>query len=416
MSAVRRVDLVTARRLAIAEQRLAGPPPRSSPAKVLDVIRSIRCVQLDPISVVARSPLLVLRSRLDGFQPKHLDRLLFKDHSLFEYWAHAASIVLTEDYPIFRYRMRNWPGPGGWSDRVHGWIQLNAKLRRSVLSDLRRRGPLRLRDFTDSSVESWESSGWTRDRNVDQMVRFLWMQGKVMVADRNGLEKWWDLTERVLPEAVRRVRLSDAQVARRAIELSLRCLGVGTAAHIRGHFTHGYPGLPSILQGFERGGLVERVEVVRAGAPLRGDWYVHREDLPLLERIERGRWEPRTTMLSPFDNLLHDRTRLRDVFGLDYKMEIYVAAAKRRHGYYSMPVLDGDRFIARVDPANDREGSRLLVRHLVPEPGVKADAANARAVSTAVYDLADWVGAERVDVDRSVPAAWRRALGSRPLR
>jgi uncharacterized protein len=413
MTALRRIDVGTARRLAIAKQRLAGPPPRSSPAKVLDVIRSIRCVQLDPISVVARSPLLVLRSRLDGFRPTQLDRLLFRDHSLFEYWAHAASIVLSEDYAIFRYRMRNWTrtGPGAWSDRTRDWIRSNAKLRRSVLSELRRRGPLRVRDFTDHSVESWESSGWTRDRNVDQMVRFLWIQGKVMVADRNGLEKWWDLTERVLPDAVRRERLSDAQVARRAIELSLRCLGVGTAAHVRGHFTHGYPGLPAILQGFERIGLAQRVEVVREGVPMRGDWYVHREDLPLLERIERGRWEPRTTMLSPFDNLMHDRKRLLDLFGLDYKMEIYVAAVKRRHGYYSMPVLHGDRFLARVDPANDREGSRLIVRHVVPEPGVKADAGNALVVSNAVHDLAAWLGAERVDVERSVPSAWRRALG-----
>jgi uncharacterized protein len=411
MSATRQIDVTTARRLAIAKQRLAGPEPRSSPAKVLDVVRSIRCVQLDPISVVARSPLLVLRSRLGDFQPKHLDRLLFRDRSLFEYWAHAASIVLTEDYPIFRYRMRHWPGPGVWSDRVRDWIELNAKLRRSILSELRRRGPLRLRDFPDRSVESWESSGWTRDRNVDQMVRFLWIQGKVMVADRNGLEKWWDLTERVLPEPVRRERLSDTQVARRAIELSLRCLGVGTANHVRGHFTHGYPGLVSILQGFERSGLVERVDVVRDGARQPGVWYVHRDDLPLLERIDRGRWEPRTTMLSPFDNLLHDRKRLLDVFGIDYKMEIYVAAAKRRHGYYSMPVLHGDRFLARVDPAADRQASRLIVRQLVPEPGVKADAANTAAVSSAVHELAGWVGAEYLDVDHSVPAAWRRALG-----
>jgi uncharacterized protein len=409
--ALRRIDVGTARRFAIAKQRLAGPLPRSSPAKVLDVIRSIRCVQLDPISVVARSPLLVLRSRIGDFQPNHLDRLLYRDRSLFEYWAHAASIVLSEDYPIFRYRMRNWPGPGRWSDRVYDWIQLNTKLRRSVLSDLRQRGPLRLRDLTDHSVESWESSGWTRDRNVDQMVRFLWMQGKVMVAERNGLEKWWDLAERVLPVAVRRERMTDAQVARRALELSLRCLGIGTAAHVRGHFTHGYPGLPAILQGFDRSGLIERVEVVQDGAARPGTWYVHREDLPLLDRIERGRWEPRTTMLSPFDNLLHDRKRLLDLFGLDYKMEIYVAAVKRRHGYYSMPVLHGDRFLARVDPANDWENSRLIVRHVVPEPGVKADAANTGAVSSAVHDLAEWLGAERVDVDRSVPHAWRRALG-----
>jgi uncharacterized protein YcaQ len=406
--AVRRVDLGTARRLAIAKQRLAGAPPRSSPAKVLDVVRSIRCVQLDPISVVARSPLLVLRSRLDGFDPRHLDRLVYRDRSLFEYWAHAASIVLSEDFAIHRYRMRQWPGSGAWADRVRTWIEQNASLRRSILSALRRRGPLRIRDLADTSVEGWRSSGWTADRNVDQMVRFLWVQGKVMVSDRRGLEKWWDLTERILPENVRRQRLRDADVARRAIELSLRCLGIGTAPHVAGHFTHRYPGLPAVLADFERRGVVERVEVMRDGTRLAGTWYVHRDDVPLLDAIERGRWEPRITLLSPFDNLLHDRKRLSTVFDLDYRMEIYVPATKRRYGYYAMPVLHGDRFIARVDPAADRAGSRLLVRSVVPEPGVRPDRSNLAAVSTAVRDLAAWLGADAIEVSPSVPAPWRR--------
>lgn len=409
MPAARRIDLVTARRLAIAKQRLSGAPPRSSPAKVLDVVRSIRCVQLDPISVVARSPLLVLRSRLDGFEPRHLDTLVYRDRSLFEYWAHAASIVLTEDYAIHRLRMRSWPQPGAWGDRVRDWMERNAGLRRSILSELRRRGPLRIRDLADRSVESWVSTGWTRDRNVDQMVRFLWVVGKVLVADRKGLEKWWDLSERVLPDDVRGQRAREAEVVRRAVELSLRCLGVATAAQVRGHFTHRCP--PGVLEAFERRGLVERVDVVRDGARLPGVWYVHRDDLPLLESIERGRWRPRTTLLSPFDNLLHDRTRLSAMFGLDYRMEIYVPAAKRRHGYYSMPVLHGDRFIARVDPAADRERSRLLVRSVVPEPGVRADRESTDAVSTGVRDLATWLGATSIEVARSVSSPWRRALG-----
>jgi uncharacterized protein YcaQ len=406
--AIRQIDLATARRLAIAKQRLAGAPPRSTPRNVLDVVRSIRCVQLDPISIVARSPLLVLRSRLDAFEPRHLDRLVYSDRSLFEYWAHAASIVLSEDFAIHRYRMRRWPGDGAWGDRIRGWIESNSALKRSIVSALRRRGPLRIRDMADLSVESWKSSGWTADRNVDQMTRFLWMQGKVMVADRRGLEKWWDLAERVLPNDVRGLRLGDTQVAKRAIELSLRCLGAGTAQHVVGHFTHGYPGVPAILAAFERWGVVHRVDVVRDGSPLRGPWYVHRDDMPLLERIERGQWKPRTTVLSPFDNLIHDRKRLLTMFDVDYRMEIYVPAAKRKYGYYAMPLLDGDRFIARVDPAFDREGARLVVNAVVAEPGIRPGRSNAAAIATAVRDLATWLGATTIDVASSVPAPWRR--------
>ena len=411
MTTVRTIDLGTARRLAIAKQRLSGRAPRSSPATVLGVVRDIRCVQLDPISVVARSPLLVLRSRLPSFRPEHLDRLLWRDRSLFEYWAHAASIVLSEDYAIHRYQMRNYPLPGS---RFGEWAVRNDALRRSVLREVGRRGPLRLRDLDGNAVsEAWVSTGWTQERNVDQMVRFLWVQGKVMVARRRGLEKWWDRADRVLPaESLAGRALRDVEVTRRAAELSLRGLGVATPAHIKGHFTMDlYPGLPAVLERLERSGAIERIEVADDGARLPGTWFVHRDDLALLERIERGRWEPRTTLLSPFDNLIHDRKRSALLFDLDYRMEIYVPKAQRRYGYYAMPLLDGDRFVARVDPALDRERGRLLVHAVTPEEGVRPDRSNGATLAGAVHELAEWLGADRVEVTGVVPSAWRRSLG-----
>ena len=411
VTTLRTIDLDAARRLAIAKQRLSGRPLRSSPSAVLDVVRAIRCVQLDPISVVARSPLLVLRSRMPSFRPEHLDRLLWRDRSLFEYWAHAASIVLSEDYAIHRYQMRTWPPPGS---RFGAWAARNESLRRSILREVGRRGPVRLRDLDGNAVsEAWVSTGWTRDRNVDQMVRFLWVQGKVLVARRRGLEKWWDRTERVLPaEAMAGRPLRDAEVTRRAAELSLRALGVATVGHIKGHFTEGrYPGLSDALRRLEGSGAIERVEVGEGGSRLPGTWFVHRDDLALIERIERGRWEPRTTLLSPFDNLIRDRKRSALMFGLDYRMEIYVPRANRRYGYYAMPLLDGDRFLARVDPALDRDRGRLLVHAVTPENGVRPDRSTAATLAGAVHELAGWLGAERVEVTGAVPAAWRRALG-----
>jgi uncharacterized protein len=372
-------------------------------------------VQLDPISVVARSPLLVLRSRLPTFRPAHLERVVYRDRSMFEYWAHAASIVLTEDLPIHRYQMRNYPRVATpWGRRTARWMEQNAKLRRSILSDLRRNGPLRTRDLEDHADVQWESTGWTRARNVDQMIRFLWVQGKVFVADRRGLEKWWDLAERVLPDDAPTERLRDVDVTRRAAELSLRALGVATSRHITQHFTVDlYPELPRVLDGLERQGVVERVDVRDDGTSLKGAWFVHRDDLSMLERIERGRWAPRTTLLSPFDNLIYDRKRAQVVFGIDYRMEIYVPEAKRRFGYYAMPLLDGDRFLARVDSAHDRTGGRLVVKAIHPEPGVRAGAGNAAAVGGALGELATWLGVERIDLDGAAPAAWRRALDGR---
>ncbi len=122
-----------------------------------------------------------------------------------------------------------------------------------------------------------------------------------------------------------------------------------------------------MLDGLERRGAIERVDV--GGLP--GVWYVHRDDLPALERIERGAWRPRSTLLSPFDNLIHDRERTALLFGLDYRMEIYVPKAKRRYGYYAMPLLHGDRFVARVDPAVDRAAGRLVLNAVHAEDGVR---------------------------------------------
>jgi uncharacterized protein len=415
--ALRTGRLEDARRLAIAKQRLAGPAPRSSPAKVLDVIRSIRCVQIDPIAVVARSPLLVVRSRIPGFRREHLDRLLWRDRRLFEYWAHAASIVLTEDYPIHAWWMRTYFRPDGTSSttQVVEWMRSNDGLRRSILRQLRREGPLPSRAIADIASAPWRSTGWTNERNVDRMLAHLWRSGRILVAGRRGQEKLWDLAERVLPDDVPRERLSDLEVTRRAAERSFRGLGVATAAHIRGHFTTGrYPELPKVLAAFERDGVVERVEVRDGGAVLKGPWFVHRDDLPLLERIERGRWLPRTTLLSPFDNLIYDRKRAQVMFGIDYRMEIYVPKEQRRFGYYAMPLLHGDRFVARVDAAHDRAAGRLVVHAAHPEDGVRASTSNAATVGAAVEALATWLGAERIDADGTLPAPWRRELDGGP--
>ena len=413
--ALRTIDRSTARRLAITVQRLAGTPPRSSPNAVLGVIRSIRCVQIDPIAVVARSPLLVLGSRVSGFDAKHLDRLLWRDHSVYEYWAHAASVVLTEDHPIHAWYMRQYLRDdwSAWNRRRLDWMAANAKLKRSVLAQVRRDGPVLARRISGGLTgESWRSSGWTNERNVDRMLGFLWASGRVMVAGREGIQKLWDLTERVLPADAPRERLSDLEVTRRAVDRSLRGLGVGTAKHIKSHFTRDrYPELNRVLAEFERTGRVERVVVEHDGAPMPGTWYVHGDDMPLLEGIERGRWEPRATMLSPFDNLIADRARAELLFDLSYRMEIYVPKAKRRYGYYSMPVLDGDRFVARVDPATDRANRRLLIRAVHAEPGVRTTRESGRPVAEAVRDLASWLGATEIELDGSVPAAWRSGLG-----
>ncbi|MGH2500447.1 MAG: DNA glycosylase AlkZ-like family protein, partial [Candidatus Limnocylindria bacterium] len=206
------LDPSQARRLAIHAQALDG-----TARDVLDVVRRLGRIQIDPTSRVAPSQLLVLWSRLGPYDPSDLDRLLWHERALFE---NSAFIFPVEDFPLVQARMRGFPrGETAWPRRVRAWLEVNAAFRRYVLRELERRGPLRSDELEDRSVEPWRSTGWTHDRNVTQMLEFLSAQGRLLVARRERSRRFWDLAERVLPAAVVRARpLGEREAARRIAE------------------------------------------------------------------------------------------------------------------------------------------------------------------------------------------------------
>ena len=405
---LRTLDPALARRLILSRQRLAGPLPAApGPDEVMATVTDLASLQLDPISVVARSHLLVLWSRLGRYDPADVEALLWRERRLFEYWTHAAAVVCTDDLPIHSLLMRRYPSDRyAHNRRLRDWLAANQGLRRSILRQLRTSGPLPTRALEDRARTSWQSSGWTAGRNVDRMLDVLWTQGRVMVAGRQGQQRVWDLAERWLPAWAPTRRPPEREVVRLAVQRSLRALGVATARDIDRHFTASrYPGLSTVLAGLEREGRVERVRVADDGAEWPGPWYVHADDLPLLERLEAGDWRPRTTLLSPFDNLIIDRERTQRLFGFHFRMEIYVPRAARRYGYYVLPVLHGDRLIGRVDPAMDRRRGRLVVNAVHAEPD--APAAAGPAVAAALGELAAFLGADGVELRQPPPERWR---------
>ena len=316
---MRTITLPTARRLFIQRQRLNDLNPANDAAGILDVVRDLGCLQLDPISAVARSHQLVVRSRVGNYDLAALDQLLWTDRSLFEYWAHMASIVLTEDYPIHALLMRTYAreeATGKVSQRYQQWLTVNQKLKRHILQELKRNGPLPARVFENKTEKGagWYSSGWTSGRDVSQMLDYLWTTGKIMVAGRSGIQKLWDLSERCLPDWTPREKLSEKEVVRRAVQKSLRALGVGTSQHINQHFTRKrYPHLKETLHALQAEGLIEKVHVEDE----KGEWFIHTADMPLLDRIEADDFAfERTTLLSPFDNLICDRARTAQVVQL----------------------------------------------------------------------------------------------------
>ena len=403
--APRTLDPALARRLAVSRQRLTGPPAPADPEAIMSVATDLGSLQIDPISVVARSHLLVLWSRLGRYDPADVHALLWRERRLFEYWSHAAAIVCTHDYPIHSLLMRRHPR----HQQLRDWLAANQTLRRSILRQLRANGPLPTRAIEDRAEVAWQSSGWTGGRNVDRMLDLLWTQGRIMVAGRQGQQRVWDLAERVLPDWAPTRRPPEREVVRLAAQRSLRALGVATARDIDRHFTaYRYPGLDGVLAALERAGRVERVRVAADGSEHPGPWYVHADDLPLLERLQAGDWQPRTTLLSPFDNLLINRERTERLFGFHYRMEIYVPKAARRYGYYVLPILHGDRLVGRVDPAMDRRSGRLVVHALHAEPD--APEAAGPAVAAALQDLASFLGADGIDLRQKAPQVWRSAV------
>ncbi len=412
MKTPRILSAENARRLAVARQRLAGARPSADAEGILSVVRDLGCLQIDPIMTVARSHDLVLWSRLGTYDPALLDRLLWTERRLFEDWAHCMSIVLMEDYPVFaKLRRDALRIPSVPRTRTRTWASQNLALRRHILARIRRNGPVALRDFEDRSVTGWRFDGWTSGRNVDRMLGVLWLEGRIMVSSRKNGQKLWDLTERVLPPGVPRSRLGTRELVGVAAQRSLRALGVAEPGHIRQAYIRGsYTDLDRTLSRLARAGEIEAVRIEEDGQSWPGTWYVHGEDLPLLDRIESGSWEPRTVLLSPFDNLLCDRRRAERLFSFHYRVEIYTPRSQRRYGYYVMPILDGDRLVGRIDPEMDRKRMRLNVHAVYAEPDAPRTDEAGRRVAGAVQELADFLGAEETAFAKRVPAPWRAAL------
>jgi uncharacterized protein len=410
---MRTISLQTARRLFIMRQRLNDLKLANDAPGILDVVRDLGCLQLDPISAVARSHQIVMWSRVGQYDLAVLDQLLWTDRSLFEYWAHMASIVLTEDYPIHALFMRTYArdeATGKVSQRYQQWLTANQKLKRHILQEIKQHGPLPARVFENKNEESsgWYSSGWTSGRDVSQMLDYLWTTGKIMVAGRSGIQKLWDLSERCLPAWTPREKLSEKEVVRRAVQRSLRALGVATPLHIKQHFTRRrYPHLNERLHELAAEGVIERIHV----GDEKGEWFIHAEDMPLLDRVERNELQiERTTLLSPFDNLICDRPRTASLFNFDFRIEIYTPQHKRQYGYYVLPILHGDRLIGRIDPKLDREHGRLHIHAIHAEKDAPLSRKTARSIRTAIEDLATFLGATDIHYTHLVPSGWQPVL------
>ncbi len=351
----------------------------------------------------------MLWSRLGRFDTRLLTRLQEQDRVLVEYWAHEASLVLAEDWPIHQVQMRTWPpAERRGYDSTREWLQANADFRRSVLDQLRDRGAMRAAEIEGAMPAVYRSGGWNDGRSVGRLLELMWVQGDVTISRRGGGQRVWDLMERCVPPDVIGEEISEAEAVRRAAARSVRALGVCSARDVTRYFTRGrYPDLASALDRLVRDGEVVPVTV----DGLKLDRFAHADALPEIDAIERGEWRPRTTLLSPFDNLVADRRRAEELWDFTFRLEIYTPKDKRQYGYFVLPLLHGDSLVGRVDASVDRKRGVLTLIAIHLEPSVRATKSLAAAVARNARDLATFVGADDVEV-RAAPDGWRELINT----
>ncbi|MDQ2915353.1 MAG: winged helix DNA-binding domain-containing protein [Chloroflexota bacterium] len=357
-------------------------------------MRHIGYLQLDPTNVVARNQLLVLWSRLGRYKLTDLDRLMWRDRELFELITFIAPM---SDLPLHLLRMRALKqGVTPQAVRMNAWVRRNEQLRRHVVARLRKEGPLPLSAFEDRSIDSWTTSASNDDRNVSRMLSSLIRLGEVTVGGRASGRRFFTLAKEWFP----RVQpLAAGAASRLATNRALAATGVATFQELRRVYGLGRFVTAEALAASERDGIARRVEI----AGLRGPHFALTSSLR-----RRPDASNRTTLLSPFDNLIIDRQRTELLFGMRYRMEIYVPKHLRVRGFWAMPILHRDQIIGTVDPKMDREHERLDVLGLHLERDAPRDGSARRAIEDVVDDLAAFAGAREVAWPKGIASSYSR--------
>ena len=389
------------KRLSVYKQGLHQRPAASSQADLKRIIQRIGLLQLDSISVVARSHYLVMLARAGLYEPAALDALL-DEGFLFETWAHAMCQLPFAHYPWYQaYIEQKQLKESNWQiDRLD--IDMEPIVQQ-VLETIRQRGPMSSKDFES---ERRGEGGWWNWKPTKVALEYLFDRGELMVSHRVKFQRYYDLPERVLARHQFRLDKSLADFRRWTIERGLRHIGIGTANQVADYYRQPKRSAADILGDMQRAG--EALPVAVEG------WkdlaYIHRDDLETLQKIQAGEHEPQMTLfLSPFDNLFWDRDRDEMLWDFFYRIEVYTPKAKRVYGYYVMPILHGCELIGRIDPKVDRKKKRLIFHNLHLERGVKLDGALNRGLIRAIEEFMAFHGCDSFELVKCnrVPLARR---------
>jgi uncharacterized protein len=403
-----RFSVEAARTMLLAAQGLGSAPKRATKDDVRGIIRRMGVLQIDSISVVARSPYLVLWSRLGSYEPRWLDELL-AEGALFEYWSHAACFIPIEDYGLYRRLMIDG------EQKTRNWMRAHQEEIQHVMERVNENGPVRSAEFARTDGKA---GGWWEWKPEKRALEHLFAAGELMISRRENFHRIYDLRERVLAKALpdwEDTLAPTEQEVRRALALkAVRALGVAFDRWVPDYFRTPKKGAVGLLEELADDGSLLRVTIEDEPA------YVHPDNATLAENVLSNELQSSvTTLLSPFDPIVWDRARASELFGFDYKIEVYTPAARRRYGYYSLPILHDGALVGRLDAKAHRKQNVFEVKvvHLEPDTPVNDDLIS--GLADALRDCAGWHGTPEILVRRSDPqelaALLRAAADPKPV-
>ena len=379
------LSLDQARLLQLSAQGLLAPPRRkASAADVLAAIRRMALLQIDTISVVARSPYLVLYSRLGSYDPAWLDATLASG-AVFEYWAHEACFVPQEDYRLLRHRMLD-PAQMGWK-YPQRWLEQHQPAVDDLLQKIRAHGPVRSADFSRSEGKG---NGWWDWKPEKRHLEVLFTLGQLMVKERRHFQRVYDVAERVMPDWNDARDLPTWEEAQHdMVRNSCRALGVVKAGWVADYYRLKRGKYDALLHQ-----LADAGELIPARIEgWQHDVFIHHNLQDALQQAVAGQLKStHTAALSPFDPLVWDRKRASELFGFDYRIECYTPAAKRRFGYFVLPLLHRGQLVGRMDAKAHRQQGVFEIKALYLEAGIKPTRQRCRDLAAMLHKLAAWHG------------------------
>lgn len=399
---VPQLTLRAARHLHLAAQGLLQKPRRHP--KSTDVVAAISrmsLLQIDTINIVARSPYLVLFSRLGNFPQSWLDDALVRGE-LMEYWAHEACFLPRDDFSLIRHRMLN-PEKMGWKYRPEWMVEHSEEIEK-LLAHIETNGPVRSADFEHPRKGA---SGWWEWKPHKKHLEGLFTAGKVMVIERRNFQRVYDLTSRVMPhwnDDLHLIHQQDAE--QKMLENSARSLGVFRPEWLADYYRLKKTPLKPLLAQWQDNGIAIPVDVEGIG-----EMWLHRDLQPLLAKAEQNTLRAtHSAVLSPFDPVVWDRKRAEELFNFSYRLECYTPAEKRKYGYFVLPLLHQGALVGRVDAKMHRKTEELEIISLYLEEGVKPAQSLINGLHMALTDFAYWQGARLIRLG-NIPAAFASSWG-----